>query len=304
MLAEQMPDSQVHYLTKPAFAPLIEANPFVHKVWKWDSKNATEVLRKLADEQFNHVVDLHNNLRSFRVTALLDAPCYRFKKLNFEKLLAVRFKKNILPNVHIVERYANTLRHLSKFETPQHLDFFIPANDLQKAKLRFANYLNERYIVFCIGAQHQTKQMPPEKWQQLAALLNQKIIVIGGEADKLAAKIIAQEEQVDNLCGLTSLFESSFLVQHASAVVTHDTGMMHIASAFNKPIVSIWGNTIPQFGMYPYGVSESFFAEVSNLECRPCSKIGFKQCPKKHFACMINQDLKSIADQIKSWVKF
>jgi heptosyltransferase-2 len=304
MLAEQMPDSQVHYLTKAAFAPLIESNPFVHKVWKWDSKNATEVLQKLADEEFNHVVDLHNNLRSFRVSALLDAPCYRFNKLNIEKWLAVTFKKNSLPNVHIVERYANTLKHIGNFEIPKHLDFFIPDIDLKKAAIRFADYLNEKYIVFCIGAQHRTKQMPSEKWQKLAALLNQKIIIIGGEADQAAAQIIAQKEQVDNLCGQTSLFESAFLLQHASAVITHDTGMMHIASAFNKPIVSIWGNTIPQFGMYPYGVSKSFFAEVKNLDCRPCSKIGFKQCPKKHFACMVNQDLKSIADQINDWAKF
>ena len=73
---------------------------------------------------------------------------------------------------------------------------------------------------------------------------------------------------------------------------------MHIAAAFSKKIISIWGNTVPEFGMYPYLPNkESKIIQVNNLKCRPCSKIGFSKCPKKHFKCM-----EDIIEQIISTI--
>ena len=66
-------------------------------------------------------------------------------------------------------------------------------------------------------------------------------------------------------------------------------------SLYYKKIISIWGNTVPQFGMTPYRThpaSQQF--EVTGLKCRPCSKIGYQKCPKKHFNCMLKQDLEGI----------
>jgi ADP-heptose:LPS heptosyltransferase len=85
-------------------------------------------------------------------------------------------------------------------------------------------------------------------------------------------------------------------------VITHDTGMMHIAAAFQKKIISIWGNTIPEFGMYPYGVEHSFIFEVKKLSCRPCSKIGFQACPKSHFRCMNDQEIDKMIDLVNSQI--
>ena len=81
--------------------------------------------------------------------------------------------------------------------------------------------------------------------------------------------------------------QSAYLIKHSDYVITHDTGMMHIAAAFKKKIYSVWGNTIPQFGMYPYMAAiDSKIIEVKGLSCRPCSKIGYDKCPKGHFKCM------------------
>ena len=80
--------------------------------------------------------------------------------------------------------------------------------------------------------------------------------------------------------------------------------MMHIASALQKPIISIWGNTVPEFGMYPYipqDKAKVSIVEVTDLDCRPCSKIGFGSCPKKHFNCINNidvEEVKNIVDTI------
>ena len=78
---------------------------------------------------------------------------------------------------------------------------------------------------------------------------------------------------------------------------------MHIAAAFKKEIISLWGNTIPEFGMYPYlpgEENESHILEVKNLKCRPCSKLGYKKCPKKHFDCMNKIDEKDILNSLSN----
>jgi ADP-heptose:LPS heptosyltransferase len=87
---------------------------------------------------------------------------------------------------------------------------------------------------------------------------------------------------------------------------------MHIAAAFRRPMVSVWGNTVPEFGMYPYygpnymsnyGGKELPYdiMEVKGLSCRPCSKIGYRKCPKGHFKCMEEQDIEKIVKSINPW---
>jgi ADP-heptose:LPS heptosyltransferase len=101
-----------------------------------------------------------------------------------------------------------------------------------------------------------------------------------------------------NSCGKLSLHESAYTVSQSSTLITHDTGLMHIAAAFKRPIVSVWGNTVPEFGMTAYYGNENIqhlIFEIRNLPCRPCSKIGYKECPKKHFNCMNLQDTSAIA---------
>jgi len=104
-----------------------------------------------------------------------------------------------------------------------------------------------------------------------------------------------------DLCGKLSLHDSAFLIKNSKVVITPDTGMMHIAAAFKKNIISLWGNTVPEFGMYPYMPGEkSKIFEIKNLKCRPCSKLGFKNCPKKHFKCMNDININEVVEYIES----
>jgi ADP-heptose:LPS heptosyltransferase len=80
---------------------------------------------------------------------------------------------------------------------------------------------------------------------------------------------------------------------------------MHIAAALQKPLVVVWGNTIPEFGMYPYyGISHTQWTsfEQKELPCRPCSKLGFPKCPKGHFKCMLDHDLFAIVKAAQSLI--
>ena len=100
--------------------------------------------------------------------------------------------------------------------------------------------------------------------------------------------LLNKKTKIFNLVGKLSINESASIIKNSKKVYTHDTGMMHIAAAFKKYTFCIWGNTVPEFGMYPYDTTFTIF-EVPDLKCRPCSKIGFDKCPKGHFKCMNDQ---------------
>ena len=119
------------------------------------------------------------------------------------------------------------------------------------------------------------------------------------DAERLKSIDITGKDNILNMCGKCTLAQSAYIVKNAHIVITSDTGLMHIAAAYKKNIITIWGNTTPELGMYPYIPSNKnkyINIEVNNLLCRPCSKIGYSQCPKKDFKCMNNINLSKIIE--------
>jgi ADP-heptose:LPS heptosyltransferase len=293
-LKNQVDGAVIHYLTKPQYSSILENNPYVDKVHVL--KSYKETIRELKDEGFDYIIDLHNNLRTWRFKNRLKILDFSFPKLNWEKYQMVRFKKNKLPDIHIVDRYLKTVYLFDVDNDNKGLDYFIPESD----KINILDFLktdNKEYIAYAIGGQHFTKKLPVNKISELCSKINKPIILLGGKEDFENGEKIAQENShCINLCGKLNLNQSSSIVEQAYFVISHDTGLMHIAAAFKKNIASIWGNTIPEFGMYPYQAGENCrIFEIKDLKCRPCSKIGFKKCPKKHFDCMLKQNLDEIA---------
>lgn len=293
-LKQQVPGAEVHYLTKKSFAGILSANPYVDKLHVLDDDLPT-VLRQLKAEKFDQVIDLHSNLRTARVKFALGVKAHTFSKLNIEKWLMVRFKVNRLPDVHIVDRYMDTVKHAGVINDGRGLDYFIPEKDVvDLSTLPFPEYTG-----LVIGAAHATKRLPLHKLRDLVIKLDGPVVLLGGREDAEIGERIreAAPERIFNACGKYNLHQSASLVKQARSIITHDTGLMHIAAAFQKPIVSVWGNTVPAFGMYPYtGHREyMYMAELAGLQCRPCSKIGYDRCPLGHFKCMEEQDLDKIA---------
>lgn len=299
-LHDQLPEVEIHYLTKEKFASIPLNNPYIQKVWSF-KKNLSEVLPALKKEKFTHVIDLHNNLRSHLVLLSLLRPYHSFKKLNIQKWLLVRFKINRLPNVHIVDRYLATVAHLGIKNDGKGLEFFIPPKDEVDIKSEYP-VLASGYTGIVIGGKHNTKILPADMVANVVNSLMMSVVLLGGKEDWERGNIIAELTggKAINLCGKYSLMGSASIVKQADAIISNDTGLMHIAAALNKPMVSVWGNTIPAFGMYPYmkaGIP-SMISEVNNLNCRPCSKLGYKECPMKHFNCMRMQDISQTSEFI------
>lgn len=295
-LKKQIPGVEVHYLTKSRFAQVLEFSPWIEKIHRYD-RNFDTLIPELQAEKFDFVADLHGNLRSRWVRLHLRKPGATFPKLNFEKWLTVNLKGNFMPSGHIVDRYFEALAPLGVQNDQEGLDYDfcdceIPADG------SYPEFLNKGpFIAASIGGTHATKRMPAQKWADLLAQFTEPIVLLGGKEDRQEAERIVElcgsRNTIWNACGELPLGGSAWVLKQSFLVITHDTGLMHIASAFKKPIIAIWGNTIPELGMYPYQTPH-FNLEVKGLSCRPCSKIGFKSCPKRHFRCMWDQDLNQM----------
>jgi ADP-heptose:LPS heptosyltransferase len=298
-LKEQVPNSEVHFLTKPTFASIAENNPYIDKVHTL-KEDWNDMMGEIKNENFDHIIDLHNNLRTKRIKSALSIPAFTFDKLNIKKWLLVNLKVNKLPNIHIVDRYMETLSVFDVKNDQKGLDYFIPDQD----KYNCNDFTNSNgFIALVLGATYFTKQIPTEIIEELITSSPHTFILLGGPDDVNKAETIETKlknaKNLVNLCGKINLDQSASVIEQAQLVISSDTGLMHIAAAFNKPIISLWGNTVPEFGMAPYLPNElSIIIENKNLRCRPCSKIGYNKCPKKHFDCMNKLDVSTIKNHI------
>lgn len=292
-LKKQHPEIEIHYLTKSSFSFIVEQNEYVSKVHTIDN-DIDEVLPQLKAEEFNFVVDLHHNLRTWRLKQKLKTASKAFPKLNFEKFMLTTFKRRKMPDIHVVDRYFEAVASLGVENDKEGLDYFLPVNVILPSDIEHI----KDYVAVVIGAQFATKKMPVNKLIALIQKIDSTVLLLGGPTDIEAGKQIAEKcTNSINLCGRMHLNESALVIKNAKKVITHDTGLMHIAAAFKKPIISIWGNTVPELGMYPYVPSDRALFTIHQVElpCRPCSKIGHQKCPKGHFKCMELQDLEEIA---------
>ena len=302
-LRKKFADATIHYLTKEKYAGIVRSNPYVDKVL-FLSENIDQTIAEIRNEQYDYIIDLHHNLRTLRIKlSLKKISFHSFLKLNFEKWIYTNFKVNIMPAKHIVDRYLETVSELGVVNDGLGLDFFIPENEeIKQEDLPFSHM--HGYIAIVIGAAHYTKRLPPEKLRELVSKIDYPIVLLGGKEDALNGDLIAEDEQIKvyNGCGKFSLNESADIIRKSKLVISHDTGLMHIAAAFNKIILSVWGNTVPSFGMYPYKTQYEIF-QVNKLLCRPCTKTGFDECPLGHFKCMRLQSMDALAERALFFVK-
>lgn len=293
---------ELHFLLKEAFAPLLRADPRIDRVHTWTEERNKKLIASLREENFDHIVDLQGSLRSRRVRNSLRAPYSTFPKLNKEKWMLVNLGIDRLPSKHVVDRYFEALTPLGLENDGIGLEYFIPSAE-GKAPAEEGLPEDGAYVAFAIGGAHATKKLPPERIEEICRRIQVPVVLLGGKEDAGVGERIARELEgkVIDRCGKLSLHGSASLIEKCQVVLTHDTGMMHIAAAFRKPILSFWGNTVPAFGMYPYmpGYEErSHIFGVEGLSCRPCSKLGHNRCPKGHFRCMKDIDLDEVLETL------
>ena len=299
-LKTQLPDAEIHYLTKKRNADLLQANPHIHQIHLLGD-SLSETIRELKAQHFDFIIDLHNNLRSLRVKLALQTRSASFNKLNFRKFFLTRLKLNLMPEMHIVDRNMATLSRFDIVNDGLGLEHFIPEEDEFSIDELPENFRNG-YVALVLAGTYFTKRMPATKYEGLISGTDYPVVLLGGKSERSMADEIRSwgTTNVVDFTGKLRFNQSASLVKNARLVITNDTGLMHIAAAFRKRILSVWGNTTPDLGMYPYLPGKgSEILEVKGLNCRPCSKLGFNECPKKHFRCMNEIPENNIINWVK-----
>lgn len=296
----QLPDAEIHFLTKEAFKYIYENNPYLDKLHTLKPK-LSETIADIKAEKFDLIIDLHNNLRTSIIKFRTQIPSSTYKKDRINKWLALKLKwKTFISADHLVDRYLETVKFLNVRNDGKPIDYYI------SKPYSLTDFLPEshsqKFIAFVIGATHFTKRLPNHKIIEICKGLELPIVLLGGPDVVENAAVIqnAIGNQVYNTCGKTNLDQSVYLVSQAHKVIGFDTGLTHISEAFNRPLASIWGGTTPELlGVQPYQITDSLVAGV-DLPCRPCSKFGLEKCPLGHFKCMENISTREIVTFINA----
>ncbi len=302
----QIPNAEVHYLIKANNSIILNNNPYVDKIILFNG-SLSKTIRELKKENYTFIIDLHKQLRSLIIRLRLLKPSKTFNSLKIKKWIFVKWKINKLPNKHIVDRYFEATKPIGNIVNDgKGLDYFLAEEDYIAPDTLPLDF-QDGYIAVVVGSKHQTKQIPTDKLIDLCNKIEGSIVILGDKYDRDKAIKVENEvgARVFNACGAYNLNQTASLIANSNGVITPDTGLMHIAAALNKNIISVWGNTVPEFGMYPYlpknSKADVHIFENKNLSCRPCSKLGFEKCPKKHFECMVNLDYNKIALIANNW---
>lgn len=304
-IKNQIPDVQLHFLTKSSFKKVTEANPYIDKFFYYHH-NLSEILEELKAEHYDYVIDLHRNLRSIKIAKGLNKKTYTIDKESVRKILLTKFKIDVMRKVHITQRCLETLKPLGVHDDGLGLDYFIPESDRIKEEDLPTSH-SAGFVGVVIGASYYTKKLPVNKLKELCTKINYPIVLIGGKEDRFIGAQISAEDpgKIYNACGKFNLNESADIVRRAQLIISHDTGLQYIACAFQKPVLAIWGGTSPRLDVEPYYGSQ--FKNVGrfpiyeniflDLWCQPCSRYGTKTCPLGHFNCMQKQDIDLIASK-------
>lgn len=307
-LKKQIATAEVHFLTKTNFKAVTIANPYVDKFFYYDN-NINDVIESLKKEEYDYVIDLHNNFRSNKVKRALGVKAHTINKLNFQKFVLTKLHIDIMPKRHITLRSLDTVAAFGVKNDDGGLDYFIPEQERVKESDIPASH-HAGYIALVIGASYHTKKLPLPKLIALCSGVDHPIILVGGKEDaEIGGKVAeAVGTKVYNACGKFSLNESADLVRRAKLVISHDTGLQYVASAFNKNVLAVWGSTSPKLDVEPY-YSKAFLSAQRELPyenilrkpqlwCQPCSKYGNKKCPLGHFKCMVEMDINYIINRV------
>lgn len=286
---KQQTNAEIHFVCKSSFKQHLEHNPYIDRLWCIDN-SVNEIISELQAESFDFVVDLHNNIRSQQIKKSISAPSSSLKKHNIEKWIFVNLGIDKLPNEHIVDRYLDTVESLSVKNDSQGLDYFYEKSaELSKPQ--------GSYVAAVIGGQHDGKRLPAEKWVEIGSLLKLPLVLLGGNEDlNMANEITSKLSNAVSYAGKCSFYESTQLIEGSECVISNDTGLMHVASALKKNVISVWGQTSPRLGMYPYmaGEHSRIFEPINK---RTLSKLGNK---KTRIHAMSSIDSNAIADYINS----
>jgi heptosyltransferase II len=288
-------DAGITVLTKQAYVPLLSHNPHVDRVIALGpGRGLRQVAGEIRAGSFTHRLDLHGSLRSHALRVLAPGGWTSYPKHRIARALLIRTKRNRYRDRRPVpERYFSAARHLDIAPDGAPPEFFLGTEAEREAAawLATSGLPSDRpLIAVAPGAAHATKRWPLEYWRAVVSQIvsgGSSVVVVGGTADATLGASLAGSGlgQVANAAGSFGLQATGALLRRSAAVVSGDTGVMHMGTAVGTPVVAIYGPTVEPFGFFPY-TRRATVLEFA-LSCRPCSSQGGPRCPLGHHRCML-----------------
>ena len=296
-IKKKYPEIKIDFILKEEYKEVLTFNPYIFRVLEYSTNRYEKklFLSRLDRNKYDMVVDLQNNFRSAEIKKIINAPSVKFNKSTIDKFLLVKFKINMLKKApQIAVRYAETL---DQFQLDgEGLDLFLPSD------IKPELFEEKILIGFAPGSRHFTKMWPKDNFIELGNKLNGegfKIVLFGGESDIQSCYEISRKiPDSINLCSSNNLYKTAVNMKKCSAIVCNDSGLMHVSSALNIPVLAFFGSTVKEFGFTPYNCRNIVY-ENTELGCRPCTHIGRDKCPQKHFKCMLELTPQTALEKLK-----
>ncbi len=257
---------------------------------------------------YSHILDLHRNLRTLALRSLAPGPWTSFSKRRIPRAALIVTKRNFYGKVPpMAERYFEAAASLDVWPDDSPPELFLAhgveeevEHRLQRLGLGTAPAL----VALAPGAAHATKRWPPLSWIDLARRLRKtgaEVVVVGGPGDAKLAQWIATDVGAGaaSVAGVLSLQETGAVIKRSAALISGDTGVMHMATGVGTPVVALFGPTVREFGFFPYKSKRAEVVEVQ-LSCRPCSAQGGAQCPLGHHRCMKEITTAAVLDALRA----
>jgi ADP-heptose:LPS heptosyltransferase len=311
-LALRFPNAEIHWITRKDLAPLLKNHPHIHKIWELDRKagfiGLIQLARLMKTENFTHIYDAHNNARSRSVTFILrpwgflgiGPALIRRSIRRWQRLLLFKFRINTFEMPFSGQR--DLLEPLQSWgiekQAPPAPQLF-PSEDSSKKALEVLGSFAGG-ISLAPSAAYFLKRWPKSYWKELIqAFPEKKFILLGGPEDSFLEDIAAvAPNRVLNLAGRCTLPVSAAVVGLSKALISNDTGLLHIAEQLGQKAIALMGPA-------PFGFPSRPTTKILelNLKCRPCSKHGQGPCTNtiKYHECLVGitpQDVTKALNQL------
>ena len=257
-IKESFPDASIDFFIKKKYLEIIKENQEINKIYALENKkgeNIKNLLNQVANKKYDYVFDLHKNYRSKRISKGLKGAIYRYDKESIARKLFLLTGLNFLKETHVVDRYFRTIEVLG-IPTGDHGIAQIKPTESEKIKGHLARFNDKDFIVWAIGGKHFTKRLPSNTIIKVIDELNMPFVLVGDSSDQiLSSKIlnsVKAQNRVIDLTGKTSISQSAWLIQKSALIISNDSFIMHLASAFPKPLLTLWGSTRPELGFSAY----------------------------------------------------
>jgi len=293
----RFPEARIDFVIKEKFYNLISENPHLNDIFQLQPGNLNKLIQTIRLEKYDYIFDLHRNIRSIVLTIFAGSKrTCRIKKNKLIQQMLVKFKINLYDSEKpIPERYLEVGHPVGIMDDKKGLEFFWS----HKAETRVKKYFNADQlkienimIAVAPGAGFYTKRWPTSYFSELMDMIRShyhaSFVILGDRHETEMGKELSKgREWVLDLTGKLGLMDAGALLAECQLAITNDSGLMHLATAVQTPVLAIFGSSVREFGFFPYR-GANWVLERKNLNCRPCSHIGRKTCPRGHFKCMLD----------------